>query len=310
MPLDRAERKNVHFQHRNKYIITSRTNTTAQFPSGNKINKKNVPLRLYSRINSILRNYGYILALLFGSCLTTAIPALAVEIIAFGDSITAGTGSDSGGYPARLQQIIQSTGKPCSIYNCGVPGERTYQGVDRIDTVLDYIPADIILIMEGTNDIRSGYPWQTTQLNLQLMIDKAKARGVTPILATLTPSNQVNSEVLIPNRWNPMIKELARQNEILLVDQYSALEALWSSLNDDGIHPNDDGYLYLAKTWNNTIGDMISATGKFIRPGFVDLRLVILVMSASLLLYLTFRRKIKTRSPSLIIPKRIRKNTG
>ena len=251
------------------------------------------------------RSYSGNVVILIIIYLTTAIPVLGVEIIAFGDSITAGTGSNSGGYPSRLQQIIESTGKPCTIYNLGIPGERTYQGVERIDTVLDSIPADVILIMEGTNDIRSGHPWQTTQLNLQLMIDKAKARGVTPILATLTPSDQVNSEVLIPNRWNPMIKELAKQNSITLVDQYSAIEALWPSLTNDGIHPNDNGYLYLAETWNNSVGEMISSTGKFTGPSRLRLQLVFAVMTLFFWAYLTIRKKGKNR---ILLPLTLIKN--
>ncbi len=117
--------------------------------------------------------------------------------------------------------------------------------------------------MEGTNDIRSHHPWQTTKLNLQIMIDKAKAKGVIPILSTLTPSDQANSEVLIPNKYNPMIKELAATNKIPLVDQYSAIETSWPSLNNDGIHPNDNGYLYLAKTWWRIIPVVESADRHF-----------------------------------------------
>ena len=256
------------------------------------------------------RHYPGKIVILLSIYLTTAIPVWGVEIIAFGDSITAGTGSDFGGYPSRLQQIIEATGKPCTIYNLGISGEKTYQGVNRIDTVLDSIPADVILIMEGTNDIRSGHPWQTTQLNLQLMIDKAKARGVTPILATLTPSNQDNSEVLIPTRWNPMIKELAKQNAITLVDQYSAVKAVWPSLNNDGIHPNDNGYLYLAETWDDTVGEMISPTGKFTAPGHLKLQLifaVMVIMAVVFFVYVSIRKKAKIRS-TLPLPLTLRKH--
>ena len=235
------------------------------------------------------------------ACLAISSPASAIDIIAFGDSITAGTGSNSGGYPARLEQLIESKGKPCTIHNLGIPGERTYQGVDRIITALNTIPADIILIMEGTNDIRSGYPWQTTKLNLQLMIDTAKAKGVIPVLSTLTPSDQRNSENLIPNRYNPMIRELAEENGVILVDQFAAVAQVWDSLNDDGIHPNDAGYLYLAKTWDHTIGDMISPTGEYQDPWSFNVLLTFVLLAIS---YFFFRLLKKARkSPSkLLLP--------
>lgn len=254
-----------------------------------------------------LRLYGYKIVIILSIYLTTVIPASGAEIIAFGDSITSGSESNTGGYPIRLQQMLEATGKPSTVYNAGIWRERTYQGVERIDTVLDSIKADMILIMEGTNDIRSGYPWQTTKLNLQLMIDKAKAKGVIPILATLTPSDRGNSGVFIPNIWNPMIRDLAKQNSIPLVDLYRAVESSWTSLTDDGLHPNDEGSLYLAKAWNNTIEEMISPTGEFTRPGPSRMQGMIAAVAAGLFLYMGFRRKMKIRFPSplaaLKIPK-------
>lgn len=255
--------------------------------------------------NSISRYKGYLFVILLTlSLIIITLPVCAIEIIAFGDSITAGTGGTSGGYPSRLQRIIEATGKPCKIYNLGIPGERTYQGVKRIEEVLDTIPADMILIMEGTNDIRSHHPWQKTKLNLQLMIDKAKAKGVTPVLSTLTPSDQAHSEVLIPNRYNPMIKELAEKNEIPIVDQYSAIETSWPSLNDDGIHPNDEGYLHLANTWNASIGEMISTKGEFIHPNHFNFKLPIALVFTGICVFFIIRKKVASAIPAYIIARR------
>ncbi len=197
---------------------------------------------------------------------TLSSPAYGIEIIAFGDSITAGTGSPVGGYPARLQKLIISHGKPCNIYDFGIPGEKTDAGAMRIDEVLDAIPADMILIMEGTNDVRKNYPWKVTQKNLQLIIDKAKAKGVLPVIATLTPSNRGRSEVLIPARWNPMIIELAHTNKIPDEDHYGAIAAQWKDLNLDGIHPNEAGHDAMAKIWDEAIEDMITKNGTLKKP--------------------------------------------
>ena len=260
--------------------------------------KKSTGLRNYLLKIFTSPHYGYSAILALGFCLTTALSASGVEIIAFGDSITSGSDSNNGGYPVQLQQMLEKAGKPSTVYNAGIWRERTHQGSKRIDAVLDSIPADIILILEGTNDIRSGYPWQTTRLNLQLMIDKAKAKGVIPILATLTPSDQGNSGVLIPKIWNPMIRELARQNSIPLVDLYRSVESSWASLTDDGLHPNSEGCLYLAKAWYEALEKMISPTGEFTRPGTFRLQLVIAAITACLFLYTTIFRRVKIRFPS------------
>jgi lysophospholipase L1-like esterase len=306
LTLDSKEELIVHF-----YTETTISNKEDMFASlsAKRSNEKSITLKTSSPKRPTSRLPDYLSAFLLTICfITIARPVWGIEIIAFGDSITSGTGSTTGGYPSRLQQIIEETGKPCIIHNLGISGERTYQGVKRIDEVLDAIPADMILIMEGTNDIRSHHPWEITKQNLQLMIDKAKSKGVTPVLSTLTPSNQANSEVLIPNKYNPMIRELAEQNNIPLVDQYSAIETSWSSLTFDGIHPNEKGYLSLAETWNESIDKMISSKGKFISPGHFKLQLTLAIIIAGIFVYFALRKKVSTRLPSPMTSRKHRKN--
>jgi len=188
--------------------------------------------------------------------------AQAANIIAFGDSITAGHSSRSGGYPPKLKSLLNNNGKPSNVLNKGRSGEKTPSGVSRFDSVLDSWPSDIILIMEGTNDIRGGLSVQTTRNNLQAMINKAKAKNVTPVLATLTPSNKSGSTTLIPNVWNPMIRNLAASNGVILSDQYAGIAPTWGSSNADGLHPNDRGYQTIANTWYGSIAGLISSTGE------------------------------------------------
>lgn len=187
--------------------------------------------------------------------------ARAANITAFGDSITAGHSSRSGGYPPKLSSQLNSNGKPSIVVNYGKSGEKTPAGVGRIDSVLAAFPANLILIMEGTNDVRTGISMETTKYNLQAMINKSKSAGATPVLSTLTPSDQGGSPTLIPQAWNPMIKALASSNGIKLADNYAAVVANWDNLRADGIHPNDSGYQVIANTWFATISPMISSSG-------------------------------------------------
>lgn len=184
------------------------------------------------------------------------------NIIAFGDSITAGHSSRSGGYPPKLASLLNGNEKPSIVANYGISGEKTPEGLSRFDRVLASFPANIILIMEGTNDIRGGISVETTQFNLQAMVNKAKAAGVTPVIATLTPSDRNGSTTLIPETWNPMIKALASSNGIKLADQYAAILPVWGSANADRLHPNDYGYQIIADTWYAAIAPMITSTGE------------------------------------------------
>lgn len=187
--------------------------------------------------------------------------ASGANITAFGDSITAGQGSDSGGYPPKLSDLLNNNGKPSLVANAGIGGEQTPQGISRFDSVLASFPANFILIMEGTNDANSGISVSTTRFNLEAMINKCKAAGVIPVLATLTPSNRNGSETLIPGTWNPMIHALATSTGTILADQYAAIQPVWGGVNVDGIHPNDSGYQIIANTWYSVIASMISSSG-------------------------------------------------
>jgi hypothetical protein len=68
-----------------------------------------------------------------------------------------------------------------------------------------------------------------------------------------------------------MIRSLARNNSVKLVDQYSAILPTWSTSNIDGLHLNDNGYQTLAETWydalasndlRDTIFMMLTLAGK------------------------------------------------
>lgn len=196
-----------------------------------------------------------ITTLLIGvSVLMSAFDGNGATIIAFGDSITLGYGSETGGFPPKLASLLAQHCKPSVVINAGVGGEQTPEGVGRLDSLLTSLPADFILIMEGTNDVNSGISLETTRFNLKAMIDKSNAAGITPLLATLTPSNRGSSEMLISQLWNPMIKALTNSQGVKLVDQYIAIIPTWWISTVDGLHPNDNGYQTIAYTWCMAIG--------------------------------------------------------
>lgn len=178
-------------------------------------------------------------------------PVHAVVIIAFGDSITYGTGSFSGGYPPKLQALIAGS----AVVNYGVPGESTAWGAGRIDSVLAaQADANYILILEGTNDLFYGVSIGATQYHLETMIAKSRDAGVTPVLATLTPDWTEDAGAKnIPWTYNPMIQGIGANLGVAVVDMYSALEPNWGGWSADLIHPNDTGYQIMAQNWANVI---------------------------------------------------------
>lgn len=197
--------------------------------------------------------------------------ANAVEtILAFGDSITKGTpyvasyanGARVGGYEPHLENYLANAGRAAEVRNYGLGGETTPQAVNRIDTVLAAHPgADFILILHGSNEVEVGVSPDTTIFDLGVMIDKSMASGVQPVLGTMTPGlYHKNAAHLIPTVYNPAIKDLAGQKGIFFSDLYAHVINDWSRLvYSDGIHPNREGYLWLAQAWFNTL-QAIAAT--------------------------------------------------
>ena len=89
-------------------------------------------------------------------------------ILAFGDSLTYGTGtSRDNAYPAVLSAIIQR-----KVINAGVPGEISEKGLSRLSALIENHQPDLIIICHGANDILRKLNIHQTKINLQKMIDQ------------------------------------------------------------------------------------------------------------------------------------------
>ncbi len=189
--------------------------------------------------------------------------------IAFGDSITAGVGDDSRaekGYPARLEALLRNAGENAVVENHGIGGENTAEGLDRIDDVLreSALSGDVLLLMEGTNDISNKLSLETTRFNLNQMALRAEGRGMKVVHATtiprlpnakFDPGNIANTEL------NQNIRDLAGRRGRDLADPFEVLSPIpdlftryYSQASDDPVgHPNAAGYDLLAQIFFNVI---------------------------------------------------------
>ena len=182
------------------------------------------------------------------------------RFVVFGDSITVGHGdtgvlcfetANVGGYPPRLEQRLEARGLDVAIKYQAVCGERTDAGLSRIDGVLNQ-GGDVIVIMEGTNDVSSGVGFETTLFNLNAMARKAETKGVEPLLASIIPRGPESGRDSGNGKTQTIasrLREDAHEQDWAFADQFHALFDLpdfFELYYHDQLHPNAVGYGIMA----------------------------------------------------------------
>jgi len=153
-------------------------------------------------------------------------------ILAFGDSLTYGTGanSDTESYPAILEEYSDRI-----VVNAGVPGEISQAGLARLPRVLAALEPDLVVLCHGGNDILRRLDEVQLKSNLNNMIQLIKASGAQVVLVAVP---MFGFGLTVPDLY----PELAQQHQLpiemtVLTDVVSD-----TSLKSDQIHPNAEGY--------------------------------------------------------------------
>ena len=188
----------------------------------------------------VARLVAFFLALALAACSGGGVdlPRLAPGdvILAFGDSLTFGTGArPEESYPAVLSKRIGF-----EVVNSGVPGEVSAKGLERLPKVLDRVRPKLVILCLGGNDmLRRQDPAQTEE-NLKQLVRVIRTQGADVVmlgvpepgffLSTADVYGRVASEFGVPLE-DDIIPDLLGDN------QYKS----------DHIHPNAAGYARLAE---------------------------------------------------------------
>ncbi len=196
--------------------------------------------------------------------------ARAQSYIGFGDSITFGIGDDplrtEKGYTPRLTALLQGGGAVSQVKNFGIGGEATPEGLARIDDVLraNAVTGDVLILMEGTNDISRGFSIESIRFNLNEMAQRAETRGMTVIHATTIPRlpNAKFDPLNITNsRLNQNIRDTAGRRARKLADPFEVFGSTpnlftsyyYQGADDPVGHPNAAGYDLMAQLFFDVI---------------------------------------------------------
>ena len=172
-------------------------------------------------------------------------------ILFFGDSLSAGYGLANAAdeaFPSLIQRKITAAGLPYHVVNAGLSGDTTAGGLRRIDWLLQR-PVDILVLELGGNDGLRGLPTQETARNLQVIIDKTRAKNpqVKVVIAGMRLPPNLGLDYVA--RFIAVFPELAKNNPGSVLLPF-ILEGVGGDpkLNQrDQIHPTAEGHKIIAE---------------------------------------------------------------
>ena len=136
-------------------------------------------------------------------------------IVCFGDSLTAGFGTDPGeSYPDVLQQLLDARDYRYHVVNAGISGDTTKDGLDRIARVIARHP-HLVVIEFGGNDGLRGLPLEQTQANIASMIQQLQQSGAQVVLAGITLPPDYGPDYI--KKFDAMYPALAKKYHVRLL---------------------------------------------------------------------------------------------
>jgi lysophospholipase L1-like esterase len=157
-------------------------------------------------------------------------------IVAFGDSLTHGTGaSPDSAYPAVLASLTGRT-----VINAGVPGDTTASALQRLPAVLAEYHPRLVLLCLGGNDMLRQQPAAATENNLRLLVKTIRASGAEVMLIA-------DPEPRLFGGAPDFYSRVARDMRLPLEDDVFNDVLKDSRLKSDPIHANAAGYRVVAE---------------------------------------------------------------
>ena len=166
-------------------------------------------------------------------------------ILAFGDSLTYGTGvNKEAGYPAILEVL-----SGFKVINEGIPGEISGSGLERLPGLLNEYEPQLLILIHGGNDILRKIPHEQTIRHLKQMISLAQQRNIRVVMLGVPKFS------VFWLKSAEFYQDLAKQQNVpidieILPDILSS-----SELKSDNIHPNAAGYRLMAEAVYNLLED-------------------------------------------------------
>lgn len=176
-------------------------------------------------------------------------------VLAFGDSVTFGTGAARGeDWPSLL---AQKTG--WTVVNAGIPGDTAQNAKGRIQALLDAHRPVLVILEIGGNDFLRRQATQAVKEDIRHLIQTAQRTGAQVVLVAV-PALSVLGLVAGRPSDAPLYAELADEEKVALVPKVFSEILAQPALCADRIHPNARGYQTMATGIHARLQDLGLAT--------------------------------------------------
>jgi acyl-CoA thioesterase-1 len=191
------------------------------------------------------------------------------KVVVFGDSITQGSMMPKEDKPKVWVTTVQTdSGGKLEMINEGKGGRPT-DSVKEFEAMLQRQPkADILVIALGTNDSRdiTDRCVPKAVANVKSMVEKGRAAYGAKLVVLLVGPPNINKNALGPTKpianerdgklveLGAAFEKLAKEMKAEFVSQYGVIPA--SALAKDGVHPDVEGNVAIAKVMLAKLGEM------------------------------------------------------
>jgi acyl-CoA thioesterase-1 len=177
------------------------------------------------------------------------------KLLILGDSLSAAYGlKQEQGWVSLLQDAWQS--KDVNIVNAAISGETTDGALARLPRLLEQHRPTHIFVELGGNDGLQGHPVSKMRGNLERIIQLSQKNEVKVIL----------QQMQIPTNYGKRYTQMFTSSYAQLAEDYTVVMLPFFLQNialdknlmlRDGIHPNAEAQIIIAKDMQKTLGDII-----------------------------------------------------
>ena len=196
-------------------------------------------------------------------CTVTAVQAEPVEVLALGDSLTAGYGLiDQNGFVPKMRVWLEEQGLEVRLVNAGVSGDTTAGGLSRVEWSLT--PAtEALIVALGGNDLLRGLDPAVSRANLEGILRVAQDQGLDVLVVGMEAPGNYGPEYKA--EFDAIYPELAKSYGALYFPRFfeglysvgSTPAELRSVMQMDGIHPNAEGVDLIVDAMGPAVAELV-----------------------------------------------------